>query len=100
MNATVYLVVGAFIGLLAILPLRLKHPLDILLNIILGIVGAFLAGWIFTPLFGIRTLEPSYFGVLALLVSAMGSVILLVVFNFLRWGIGQRTSGQSKSRPA
>ncbi len=92
MNATVYLVVGGLIGLLVIFPLRLKSPLDILLSIILGIVGAFLAGWIFTPLFGIRTLEPIYFSVLALLVSVAGSVIVLVGFNLLRWRIAQRTS--------
>ena len=92
MNATLYLVVGGIIGLLAIVPLRLKEPLDILLNIIVGIAGAFLAGWIFTPLFGIRTLEPIYFSVLAMLISLAGSVILLAVFNLLRWGAGQRTS--------
>ncbi|MBP8000534.1 MAG: GlsB/YeaQ/YmgE family stress response membrane protein [Chloroflexi bacterium] len=90
MNATLYLVLGGSIGLLVTLLLRMREPLDVLLNIGLGIIGAFLAGWIFTPLFGIKTVDPSYFNVTALLVSLAGTMILLIVVNFLRWGSGQR----------
>lgn len=91
MNVTLYLVLGGFIGLFTTLLIQMKGPLNYLFNISLGIFGAFVAGWIFTPLFGISTVEPIYFSVPALLISLGGTVILLVGANFLRWGAERRT---------
>lgn len=89
MNVTLYLIVGGFIGLLITLLIQRKGATNYLLNISLGVVGAFLAGWIFTPLYGISILDPSYFSVSALAVAVAGAVTLLAVGNFLRWGTKQ-----------
>lgn len=48
-----------------------------LLNIIVGIVGAFVAGLVLTPLFGISTINQNNFSIPALIVSLLGAVILL-----------------------
>jgi uncharacterized membrane protein YeaQ/YmgE (transglycosylase-associated protein family) len=52
--------------------------------VIVGIVGAFLAGWILTPLFGAGTINQSDFSFPALLISFAGAVILLLIVTFGR----------------
>ena len=55
------------------------------MNIVVGIVGAFVAGWLLTPLFGIGTINES-FSLPAMLLSLGGAVILLAVVNFFQRG--------------
>jgi uncharacterized membrane protein YeaQ/YmgE (transglycosylase-associated protein family) len=62
----------------------------ILLNVVVGIVGAFLAGIVLTPLLGIGTINQSNFSLPALLVSLGGAVILLFVVSLMR-GRGVRS---------
>ena len=62
----------------------------ILLNIIVGIVGAFLAGIVLTPLLGIGTINQNDFSLPGLLVSLGGAVILLFVIGLFQ---GRRVSG-------
>jgi uncharacterized membrane protein YeaQ/YmgE (transglycosylase-associated protein family) len=57
-----------------------------LLNIVIGIVGAFLAGLVLTPLLGIETVKPGSFSVPALIVSLLGALIPLAVVNLFRRG--------------
>ena len=78
-NSIAWLIAGALIGWLATYIMRRRHPI-LLLNIIVGSVGAFLAGFWLSPLFHINTTGFSWLG---LLVSLVGSIVLLVVFNFL-----------------
>jgi uncharacterized membrane protein YeaQ/YmgE (transglycosylase-associated protein family) len=59
---------------------------EIVLNIIVGIVGALLAGLLLTPLFGIGTINQSNFSLPALLISLLGAVILLAIVNLVRRG--------------
>jgi uncharacterized membrane protein YeaQ/YmgE (transglycosylase-associated protein family) len=56
----------------------------LLLNIVVGIVGAFVAGLVLTPLLGIGTINQNDFGLPALLVSLGGAVILLAVVSLFR----------------
>jgi uncharacterized membrane protein YeaQ/YmgE (transglycosylase-associated protein family) len=80
-----WLVVGAIIGWVANSLMGTREGL--LFNIIVGIVGAFLAGILLNPLLGISTISQNSFSLPALLVSVGGAVILLAVLNFLRrWG--------------
>jgi len=91
MNILIYLLIGGLIGFLTALLIQMKELPDVLFNISLGVIGAFIAGWIFTPLFGIQTFEPSYFSVPIFLISLAGSALLLTTINFVRWLAGQRT---------
>lgn len=86
MNVILYLIVGGIVGLLLTILIQMKGLPNYALNISLGVVGAFIAGWIFTPLYGISTLVPSYFSLPALGVALIGAVILVAAVNFLRWG--------------
>ena len=54
-------------------------PLIIIASMLLGIAGAFLAGYFLTPFFGISTINQNNFSIPALLVSLAGAVILLAV---------------------
>ena len=61
----------------------------LLLNIIVGIVGAFLAGLVLTPLLGIPTINQGNFSVPALLVSLVGAIALLAIVSFFQRGRGR-----------
>ncbi|HEX9923948.1 MAG TPA: GlsB/YeaQ/YmgE family stress response membrane protein [Anaerolineae bacterium] len=54
----------------------------LLLNIVVGIVGAFLAGLLLTPYLGISTINQNDFSLPALMVSLLGAIILLTVLSF------------------
>ncbi|MEK7440733.1 MAG: GlsB/YeaQ/YmgE family stress response membrane protein [Chloroflexota bacterium] len=85
MNFIIWLIVGGIIGWVAS---ELMHTREsLLLNIIVGIVGAFIAGLILTPLFGITTINENNFSLPALIVSLLGSIILLAVVSLFRRGI-------------
>ena len=56
------------------------------LNILVGIVGAFVAGVVLTPLLGITTINQNNFSLPGLLVSLVGAIILLAVINLFRVG--------------
>ena len=78
-NFIVWLIVGAVIGYVATSLMGRREGL--LLNIIVGIVGAFVAGIVLTPLLGIGTINQNNFSLPALLVSLVGAIILLAVVN-------------------
>jgi uncharacterized membrane protein YeaQ/YmgE (transglycosylase-associated protein family) len=78
----VWIIVGAVIGWVASSLMRQRNGL--LMNIIVGIVGAFVGGYILTPYFGITTINQNNFSLPALLVSVAGAVILLLVVSFFQ----------------
>jgi uncharacterized membrane protein YeaQ/YmgE (transglycosylase-associated protein family) len=82
MNFLIWLIVGAVVGWLATSVMGQRNGL--LTNIVVGIVGAFLAGYLLTPYFGISTINQSNFSVPALLISVLGAVILLAVLSLFR----------------
>ena len=85
-NFIVWLIVGGLIGWIASMIMRTDAQQGTLLNIIVGIVGAFLAGWLLTPLFGVSTINQGNFSLPAMLVSLLGAVILLAIVNLFRRG--------------
>ena len=56
------------------------------LNIVVGIIGALVAGFVLTPLFGIATINQSNFSLPSLVVSLLGAIILLAIVNLFRRG--------------
>ena len=83
-NFIIWLIVGAIIGWLASQLMGKREGL--LLNIIVGIVGAFLAGLVLTPLLGIPTINQGVFSLPALLVSLVGAIALLAIVSFFQRG--------------
>ena len=84
MNVIIWLVVGGMLGWLASVVMRTDNQQGIILNVIVGIVGAMLGGWMLSPLFGAGTINQSDFSIPALLVSLLGAVILLAIVNGFR----------------
>ena len=86
MNFILWLIIGGIIGWVASLIMRTDAQQGIFLNIVVGIIGAMVAGFLLTPLFGIGTINQSNLSLPALFVSLLGSVILLAIVNLFRRG--------------
>lgn len=84
MNIIIWLVVGGLIGWAASAVMRTREGM--LLNVVVGIVGAALGGWFLSPLVGASTINQSNFGAASLVVSFLGAVILLAIVNLVRRG--------------
>jgi uncharacterized membrane protein YeaQ/YmgE (transglycosylase-associated protein family) len=86
MNFIIWLVVGGVIGWLASLMMKTDGQQGIILNVVVGIVGALLGGWIISPLVGGGTINQDVFSVTSLVVSFLGAAILLGIVNLVRRG--------------
>jgi uncharacterized membrane protein YeaQ/YmgE (transglycosylase-associated protein family) len=84
MNIIIWLVVGGIIGWIASLLMRDNN--GIVLNIVVGIIGAFLGGWLLGPLFHAGTINQGNFSFASLVVSLLGAIILLAIVNLFRRG--------------
>lgn len=85
-NLLVILIVGGLIGWLASIIMRTNAQQGILLNIVVGIVGALLAGFLLSPMLGVASITQGSFSLAALLVSLVGAVVLLAIVNLFRRG--------------
>lgn len=86
MNLLAWLVVGGLVGWIASLLMKTDAQQGILLNVVVGIVGAFLGGWVLAPMFGTGTINQADFSIGSLVVSLLGAVILLAIVNLVRRG--------------
>jgi uncharacterized membrane protein YeaQ/YmgE (transglycosylase-associated protein family) len=84
MSFIAWLVVGGLLGWVASMIMGTNDRQGLFLNIIVGIVGAFLGGLILAPLFGTGTINQYDFSIGSLLVSLLGAVILLFVVGLFR----------------
>ena len=89
MNFIIWLIVGGLIGWLASMVMKTNDQQGMLLNVVVGIVGAMLGGWFISPLVGVGTINQNNFSLPALLVSFVGAVILLAAVNLVRRGIAR-----------
>ncbi len=86
MNIIIWLCVGGVLGWLASIVMKTNAQQGVLLNIIVGIVGAMLAGWFLSPLVGVGTINQNNFSLPSLLVSFVGAAALLAVVNLIQRG--------------
>jgi uncharacterized membrane protein YeaQ/YmgE (transglycosylase-associated protein family) len=83
MNLLIYLIVAAVIGWLAT---ELMHDRsNLVINIVVAVVGAFLAGYFLSPIFKVGTINDAI-TVPTMLVTLLGSIILLAIVNLFRRG--------------
>lgn len=76
----IWLVIGGVVGWLAGIIMRDNN--SILMNVVVGIVGAFVGGLIFNG----GTINQAPLDVTSFLVSLLGAVILLAIVNLVRRG--------------
>jgi uncharacterized membrane protein YeaQ/YmgE (transglycosylase-associated protein family) len=86
MGLIIWLIIGGIVGWLASLIMRTDGQQGILLNVVVGIVGAFLGAWLISPLVGAGTINSGRITIGSILVSLVGAIILLAVVNLFRRG--------------
>ena len=83
----VWLIVGGIIGWLASLVMKTDAQQGVFLNIIVGIVGAFLGGWLGSVMgIGGADINDGAFNLTSLLLSLVGAIVLLAIVNLFRRG--------------
>ena len=81
MNILIYLIAAAVIGWVAT---EIMHDRsNLLINIIVAIVGAFLAGYFLSPILGVGTINDAI-TVPTMLVTLLGAIILLAIVRLIR----------------
>jgi uncharacterized membrane protein YeaQ/YmgE (transglycosylase-associated protein family) len=82
MNIIVYLIAGAVVGYIASRIMRTNSQQGLLMDIVVGVVGAFLAGYFISPLLGVGTINDAV-TIQTMLVTLLGSVVLLWVYKMV-----------------
>ena len=83
MGIILWLVIGGVVGWLASIVMRRDGNQGVLLNIVVGIIGAMLGGWLLGPLLGAPSINSGIISIGSLLVSFLGAVILLAIVNLV-----------------
>ena len=83
MNLIVYLIAGAIVGYIASRIMRTNSQQGLIMDIVVGVVGAFLAGYFITPLVGVGTINDAI-TLPTMLVTLIGSVVLLWIYKMVR----------------
>ena len=86
MNFIFWLIVGGLIGWVASKIMGTDAQQGIILNVVVGIVGAFLGGFLIAPLIGGGNINQGDFSIMGLLISLVGAIILLAIVNLFRKG--------------
>jgi uncharacterized membrane protein YeaQ/YmgE (transglycosylase-associated protein family) len=81
MNIIIYLAVAAVIGWVA--SIIMKDRSNILINILVAVVGAFIAGWFISPLLKIGTINDAI-TFPTMMVTLLGAIILIAIVRFFR----------------
>ena len=81
MNILIYLIVAAIIGWVA--SVLMQDRSNLLLNIIVAVLGAFLAGYFISPLLNVGTINNAI-TIPTILVTLLGAVILLAIVRLIR----------------
>ena len=85
-NFLIWIILGGVLGWLASIIMHTNANQGTFLNIVVGIIGAFVAGMVLTPLFGVATINQNNFSLPALLVSLLGAILLLGIVNLFQRG--------------
>ena len=81
-NLIIWLLIGALVGWLASMVMRTDAQQGPLLNIVVGIIGAMIGGF----LLGGPTINTNSLNVTAIIVSFVGAVVLLGIVNLVTRG--------------
>jgi len=85
MGIIVWLVMGGIVGWIASMIMGNNARQGIILNVVVGIVGAMLGGWLIGPLLGAGSINDGI-TVMSFVVSLIGAVLLLAILNLFRRG--------------
>lgn len=86
MGIIIWLIVGGIIGWLASMIMKTDGQQGIILNVVVGIVGAFIGGWLIAPLLPGGGVGVGGFSLWGLIAALIGAIILLAIINLFRRG--------------
>ena len=85
MSWIIVIVVGGIIGWIASIIMATDREQGLLLNIIVGIVGAILGRWVFADLLGIGSaVAAGTFSFMGILWGVLGAIILIGILKLVR----------------
>jgi len=84
MNLIMYLVAAAVIGWMT--TELMQDRANLLINIAMAVVGAFLAGTFLSPMFHVGTINDAL-TFQTMLLTLLGAVVLMAIVNFIRRGL-------------
>jgi uncharacterized membrane protein YeaQ/YmgE (transglycosylase-associated protein family) len=93
MGIILWLIVGGLIGWIASIIMGTNAQQGIILNVVVGIVGAVIGGWLLGPLLGAGSINAGI-SVMGFVVSLIGAIILLAIVNFVQHNV---TTSKSSS---
>ena len=96
-NFIISLLVGGLLGWTASMLTGTEERPGIILNVIVGIVGVVLGGWLLSGLVGSSPFDQGEFSLIGLLVSLLGAMVLLAAVQLLR-GITERPGRAAPKR--
>lgn len=84
MNIIIWLVVGGLIGWVASVLMGTDGRQGLFLNVVVGIVGAALGGWLFGGAFSTTTINQGNLSLSGIMVSLVGAVLLIALMKLVR----------------
>lgn len=85
MGIIIWLIMGGLVGWIASLIMGTDGQQGIILNVVVGIVGALIGGWLIGPLLGAGSINDGI-SIMSLVVSLIGAVILLGILSLFNRG--------------
>lgn len=85
MGIIIWLIMGGLIGWIASMIMGTDGQQGIILNVVVGIVGALIGGWLIGPLLGAGSINDGL-SIMSVIVSLIGAVILLAILSFFQRG--------------
>lgn len=83
MNLIIYLIAGAIVGYVASRIMHTNGQQGVLLDIVVGVIGAFIAGYFISPLLKVGTINDAI-TLPTMLVTLLGSIVLLWIVKAVR----------------
>lgn len=83
-NIFAWMIIGSTMGWLANSVMRISGDHGLLLNMVVGMLGASGGAWYLTPLLGAAPIDPNAFSIPAMLVAFLGAALLMTIVGVLR----------------
>ena len=83
MSFIIWILVGALVGWIASLIMKTDAQQGTILNIVIGILGAFLGGYLISPMVGVSTINQNALSIPSILVSIVGAVIVILIWKLI-----------------
>lgn len=80
MNLIIYLIAGAIVGYVASRVMHTNSQQGPIMDIVVGVIGAFLAGYFISPLLGVGTINDAI-TLPTMLVTLIGAIVLLWIYK-------------------